>query len=72
MPSFADDIRPLFRDKDIEEMRFAFNLNNYDDVMSNAAGIHARLSDGSMPCDDAWGRDKIALFRQWMDAGYAP
>jgi hypothetical protein len=72
MPSFADDIRPLFRDKDVEEMRFAFNLDNYDDVKSNAAGIHARLSDGSMPCDDAWGGDKIALFRGWMGAGYAP
>ena len=53
-------------------MRFAFNLNNYDDVKSNAAGIHARLSDGSMPCDDAWGDAKITLFRQRMDAGYAP
>ena len=30
----------------------------------NAAGIHARLSDGSMPCDDSWGSAKITLFRQ--------
>jgi hypothetical protein len=52
MPSFASDIRPLFRDKDVDEMRFAFDLSNYDDVESNTAGIHARLSDGSMPCDD--------------------
>ena len=36
MPSFSGDIRPLFRDKDVEEMRFAFDLNNYDDVRSNA------------------------------------
>jgi hypothetical protein len=72
MPSFAGDIRPLFRDKDVEEMRFAFDLNNYDDVRSNAAGIHDRLADGSMPCDDSWGSDKITLFRQWMDEGYAP
>jgi hypothetical protein len=49
MPSFARDIRPLFRDKDVEEMRFAFDLSNYDDVKSNAVGIHARLADGSMP-----------------------
>jgi len=53
-------------------MRFAFDLSNYDDVKSNAVGIHARLSDGSMPCDDAWGSGKIALFRQWMDEGLAP
>ena len=47
MPSFARDIRPLFRDKNVERMRFAFDLSNYDDVKSNAVGIHARLSDGS-------------------------
>ena len=46
-------------------MRFAFELSNYDDVTPNAVGIHARLSAGSMPCDDAWTSDNIALFRQW-------
>jgi hypothetical protein len=72
MPSFDNDIRPLFRDKDVDEMRFAFDLSNYDEVKSNADGIYTRLSDGSMPCDNVWDSDKIALFRQWMDEGYAP
>jgi hypothetical protein len=72
MPSFATDIRPLFRDKDVEEMRFAFDLSSYDDVRANATGIYTRLSDGSMPCDDAWDGDKITLFLQWMNEGYAP
>ncbi len=70
MPSFARDIRPLFRDTDIEEMRFAFDLSQYEDVKSNAAGIYDRLADGSMPCDEAWPEERIALFRQWMEAGY--
>jgi hypothetical protein len=70
VPSFARDIRPLFRDKDVEEMRFAFDLSNYDDVKTNADGIYERLADGSMPCDGAWPDDHIALFRQWMDEGY--
>jgi hypothetical protein len=67
--SFARDIRPLFRDKDIDEMRFAFDLSNYDDVKNNAAAIYDRLVDASMPCDGAWLEHQIALFRQWMDEG---
>ena len=40
MPSFARDVRPLFRDSDIEEMQFAFDLSQYDDVKANADGIY--------------------------------
>lgn len=72
MPSYSRDIRPLFRDKDIEEMRFAFDLGNYDDVKTNAPGIYDRLADGSMPCDGAWAEPQMALFRQWMDEGCLP
>jgi hypothetical protein len=71
MASFARDIRPLFRDKDIDEMTFAFDLSSYDAVKDNAAGIYERLKDGTMPCDGAWPDDRIALFRQWMDEGYS-
>jgi hypothetical protein len=70
MPSFAQDIRPLFRDSDIQRMRFAFDLGQYEEVKANAAAIAARLSDGSMPCDGPWPDDRVALFRQWMDEGY--
>lgn len=72
MPSFAHDIRPLFRDKDVEEMQFAFDLGNYDDVKDNAQAILDRLADGSMPCDTPWPEDQIALFRRWMDDGSPP
>ena len=70
MTSFARDIRPLFRDTDIEEMAFAFDLGEYEDVKANAEGIHERLADGSMPCDEPWPDDRIALFRRWIDEGY--
>ena len=70
MPSFARDIRPLFRDKDVAETRFAFDLSAYDDVKNNATGIYDRLVDGSMPCDRQWSTEQIALFRQWMDQSY--
>ena len=70
MPNFARDIRPLFRDQDVEEMQFAFDLSEYDDVKANAEAILERLSDGSMPCDGAWSDEHIELFRQWMQEGY--
>lgn len=72
MPSFAQDIQPLFRDDDVEAMRYAFDLSEYEDVKANAEGIYERLADGSMPCDDAWPAEQQALFRQWVDEGCAP
>jgi hypothetical protein len=72
VPSFATDIRPLFRDKDVDRMRFAFDLRELVDVKQNAEAIVGRLSEGSMPCDDAWPAERVALFRQWMDDGYPP
>jgi hypothetical protein len=72
VPSFARDIRPLFRDKDVDEMQFAFDLSSYDDVKTNAEPIYERLSDGSMPCDGAWPAERLNLFRQWIDEGSAP
>jgi hypothetical protein len=29
-----------------------------------------RVADGSMPCDEAWPEDRVALFRRWMDEGF--
>lgn len=72
--SFAQAIRPLFRDNDIQEMKDVanFDLSKYEDVRAHAADIYERLSDGSMPCDGAWSAEHIALFKQWMDEGMAP
>jgi hypothetical protein len=66
---YGRDIRPLFREKDVSSMSFAFDLRSYDDVRANANGILAKLSDGSMPCDGAWPEEKVELFRNWVDAG---
>lgn len=71
MPSFAADIRPLFREKDIRRMAFAFDLTDYEDVKANADGIYNRLADGSMPCDGAWPTEQLALFHRWIDEGCA-
>ena len=72
MLSFARDIRLLFRDSDVEAMRYVFDLGRYEDVKANAEGIYERVADGSMPCDEAWPADQIARLRQWVDEGSPP
>jgi hypothetical protein len=68
-PSFERDIRPLFRDGDVESMEFAFDLRSHDDVREHAEEIYERLEDGSMPCDGAWPEQRLRLFREWIAAG---
>ena len=69
--SFAQDIRPLFREEDIDQMKDIadFDLSSYEDVRTHAANIYARVADGSMPCTDTWSKEQVARFKQWMDEG---
>lgn len=71
---FEAEIKPLFRPRDVNAMlNFGgFDLRVYDDVKEHAEGIAMRLADGSMPCDAAWPATQVALFRQWIDGGFAP
>ena len=68
-PSFAQDIRPLFRDEDVDAMDFVFDLTSYDDVRENAEDIYERVEEGTMPCDAAWPAESVQLFRRWIDTG---
>jgi hypothetical protein len=70
--TYAQDIRPLFRDRDIKSMSFAFDLSSYDDVRVNAEAIYGRLAAGTMPCDVAWSPENVERFRTWMDNGSPP
>ena len=72
--SYASDIRPLFRDSDIETMRDIadFDLGKYEDVQNRADIIYSRLRAGDMPCDEAWSDDKVDKFKRWMDEGMKP
>jgi hypothetical protein len=69
---FERDIRPLFRERDINSMSFAFDLSSYQDVQGSAEAIYRRLSEGSMPCDGRWPADQVQRFRTWIDTGCAP
>ena len=70
--SFAADIRPLFRDEDIECME-GMGIDMGDPawmcVPANAELVYSRVADGSMPPDQAWPAERVALFKAWMDAG---
>ena len=67
--SFAQNIKPLFREGDRESMKMAFDLWSHDDVAANSDAILGRLRDGSMPCDGAWPEEQVALFERWIEAG---
>ena len=69
---FATDIKPLFRDKDIHSMRFAFKLDEYDDVSEHAEHILERLRAGEMPCDGEWPAERVDLFDRWVRGGKQP
>lgn len=72
--SFASDIRPLFRDTpDVDTMQaMGLDLSSHADVKAKAKAILTRLEDGTMPCDGAWPKERVALFKQWMKEGMAP
>jgi len=69
MPSYAADIKPLFRDRDRSAMLGHFDLWSYEDVVQNKDAILGRLSDGDMPCDSAWPAEQVETFRAWITAG---
>ena len=69
--SFAKDIRPLFREEDIDEMKGIadFDLSKVEDVRARAKEIYERLAEGTMPCDGAWPKEQVARLKQWIDEG---
>jgi len=71
--SFATDIRPLFRDKDIKAMKpMGIDLSSYEDVKKRAQDIFVRLSSKGMPCDEPWSDSHVRKLKEWMQNGMAP
>jgi hypothetical protein len=70
--TYEQGIRPLFRDRDIRSMSFAFDLSSYDDTRANAEAIYEKLAAGSMPCDGRWPAEDVERFRTWIDNGSPP
>jgi hypothetical protein len=70
--SFAADIRPLFREKDVRSMTRHFDLTSFEDVSTVADRILGRLRAGSMPCDGEWPSEQVDLFERWIQTGKKP
>ena len=70
--SFASDIEPLFREKDVQSMKRHFDLTSFEDVSTVADRILGRLRAGSMPCDGEWPSEQVDLFEQWIKTGKKP
>ena len=71
--SFAADIRPLFREGDIECMKPAgVHLDDaaWMSVHANAQRVLHAVSSGKMPPDSPWPKERVALLQQWIDGGY--
>jgi hypothetical protein len=70
-PSFANDIKPLFREKDRSSMLSRFDLWSFDDVRDNSPAILQALQAGKMPCDGRWPSDNVDLLARWVASGMA-
>jgi hypothetical protein len=70
--TFSRDLRPLFRERDLNSVSFAFDLSSYEDVSANAESIYERLAAGTMPCDAPWPAADVERFRAWIDSGLPP
>jgi CDGSH-type Zn-finger protein/truncated hemoglobin YjbI len=68
---FDPHIKQLFRARDRDSMRFAFDLWSYDDVREHADAIGQRVENGTMPCDGRWPEDYVSVFRRWIEEGKA-
>ncbi len=73
--SFARDIFPLFRPKDIDHMsRLRIDLSDYDVVRSKARTIAQRVTAAGRPMppppDQRWTKVQIELFEQWVTEGF--
>lgn len=66
---FEKHVRQLFRGRDRQSMRFAFDLWSHEDVQQHAQDILERVRSGSMPCDGAWPQEWVGTFSRWIDAG---
>jgi hypothetical protein len=66
---FEQHVKTMFRARDRQSMKFAFDLWAYEDVKQHAETILARLSDGSMPCDGRWPADRVEAFERWIATG---
>jgi hypothetical protein len=78
--SFERDIKPLFREIDVEHMkRYDIPLDDYaymsdpSNDHGNAQAVEDSLANKSMPPGGPyWSNEQLILYRQWRSDGYLP
>ena len=78
--SFERDIKPMFRQIDIDHMKRAGVLLDDYAYMSDPSGDHAnaqsvedRLTNQTMPPGGPyWSNQQLTLYTQWRSDGYQP
>ena len=78
--SFEKDIRPLFRQIDIDHMnKHKILLDNYEYMSDpsndhrNAQAVEDTLKNQSMPPGGPyWSNEQLNLYRQWKSDGFLP
>src|SRR5260370_35172837 len=68
-PTFAKDIKPLFRVKDRNSMLARFDLWSVDEVRANAPAILGALQAGAMTCGGEWSPPAPKLLGLWIGRG---
>jgi hypothetical protein len=66
---FERDIKPLFNEEDRLAMEGDFDLWEYEDVREHAEAILEEVSSGRMPCYGAWPKERVEIFRRWVEMG---
>jgi hypothetical protein len=69
--SFADNIRPYFQQY-LGQMRWRFDLMNYEQVRDNAELIYGQIAQKMMPPPpfSPFADEFIKSFKTWMDQDY--
>jgi twitching motility protein PilT len=67
--SFERDIKPLFGEDQRMQMKWAFDLWDYESFKENVADILKRIETGDVPFEDGWPKERLAILRSWMREG---
>jgi hypothetical protein len=78
VPGFAADVRPLFRQVDIDHMAgmdVRLDQYSYMSVPENAQRVYDVIAAGQMPPPSegaSWPADKLKVLQDWIAGGYQP
>jgi len=72
VPSFAEDVKLLFRQADRARMLWAFDLWDIASVKQNVDDILRRLEQHDLPFENGYPQEHVAVFRRWIEGGMAP